>query len=123
MLERAPSPAAIGTVALWGRVVEHELGYRGQFGYPQRLRLVCAECLWWPASSGSSAEVVALLPRGVAFPLCGAHLEIANECGLSIRHLRSAKEIEAILLSTYGIDPLPGMARPAHALEVSSVKW
>ncbi len=26
-----------GTVALWGRVVEHELGFRAEWGYPQRL--------------------------------------------------------------------------------------
>jgi len=34
----------IGTVALWGGVIEHELGYRAEFGYPQRLRLICPEC-------------------------------------------------------------------------------
>jgi hypothetical protein len=28
-----------GQVALWGRVVEHEHGYRGQFAYPVRLWL------------------------------------------------------------------------------------
>ena len=123
MLERAPSPAAIGTVALWGRVIEHELGYRGQFGYPQRLRLVCAECFWWPASSGWSADVVAMPRRGAALPLCGGHLKIANECGLPIRHLRCARQIEAMLLSTYGVDPLPGRAQPARALEGSTVTW
>lgn len=26
--------AAVGLVALWGRVIEHEHGYRAQFGYP-----------------------------------------------------------------------------------------
>jgi hypothetical protein len=97
----------IGTAALWGRVVEHELGYRGELGYPQRLRLVCPECLWWPPSPGSSADVVAVLPRGLAVPLCNAHLVIANESGLAIRSLRSAHEIEIRLLSTYRVDLLP----------------
>ena len=26
--------AAVGLVALWGRVIEHEHGYRAQFAYP-----------------------------------------------------------------------------------------
>ena len=26
------NPIAVGTVALWGTVIEHELGYRAQFG-------------------------------------------------------------------------------------------
>lgn len=107
LLTLAPSPAVIGTAALWGRVVEHELGYRGELGYPQRLRLVCPECLWWPPSPGSSADVVAVLPRGLAVPLCNAHLVIANESGLTIRSLRSAHEIESRLLSTYRVDLLP----------------
>lgn len=32
-----------GQVALWGRVFEHELGYRAQYAYPVRL--------WWPGES------------------------------------------------------------------------
>ena len=105
-LQRAPSPAAIGTVALWGRVVEHELGYRGEFGYPQRVRLVCPECLWWPASQASNAHAVAVLPHGAAVPLCGSHLTLALACGLPIRFTRSASEVESALLSTYAVDLL-----------------
>lgn len=34
---RHPTPhvaTVVGTVSLWGRVVEHELGYRAQYAYP-----------------------------------------------------------------------------------------
>jgi hypothetical protein len=31
------SHLVFGTVALWGRVIEHEHGYRAEFAYPQRL--------------------------------------------------------------------------------------
>lgn len=31
------APAIIARVALWGRVDEHELGYRGQYAYPLRI--------------------------------------------------------------------------------------
>jgi hypothetical protein len=115
-LERAPSPAVIGTAALWGRVVEHELGYRGEFGYPQRVRLVCPECLWWPVSRTSCAHTVVVLPRGAAVPLCEPHLSIARECGLPIRFTRSAWEIESALLSTYAVDLLPTEIGPRSAI-------
>ena len=36
----------LGRVALWGRVIEHEHGYRARFAYPQRLRLLCQFCFW-----------------------------------------------------------------------------
>ena len=39
-------PAVLGRVALWGRVIEHEHGYRARFAYPQRLRLICQFCFW-----------------------------------------------------------------------------
>ena len=30
-------PGVLGRVALWGRVIEHECGYRARFAYPQRI--------------------------------------------------------------------------------------
>jgi hypothetical protein len=33
-------PLAVGKVALWGRIIPAERGYRSQFGYPKRLWLV-----------------------------------------------------------------------------------
>jgi hypothetical protein len=90
-------------------VIEHDLGYRGQFGYPQRVRLICPECFWWPPSPGSSAEVVAVLPKGTAVPFCGHHLEIARETGLSISALRRAIDVESMLLRTYAVDLAPAI--------------
>jgi hypothetical protein len=34
------APLVVGKVALWGRIIPAELGYRAQFGYPKRLWLV-----------------------------------------------------------------------------------
>ena len=45
-LRRTRCPAVLGRVALWGRVIEHEHGYRARFAYPQRLRLICQFCFW-----------------------------------------------------------------------------
>lgn len=37
--------ATTGSVALWGNVIEHELGYRAQYAYPLSLnRPVCTAC-------------------------------------------------------------------------------
>ncbi|MGH2722076.1 MAG: hypothetical protein ACRDJO_10815 [Actinomycetota bacterium] len=33
-------PLAVGKVALWGRIIPAERGYRAQFGYPKRLWLI-----------------------------------------------------------------------------------
>lgn len=35
-----PNAVVIGTVALWGHVAVHELGYRAQYGYPLELELL-----------------------------------------------------------------------------------
>lgn len=34
------TPLAMGRIALWGRIVEHEKGWRGQHAYPIDLRVV-----------------------------------------------------------------------------------
>jgi hypothetical protein len=46
VLRKTRCPAVLGRVALWGRVIEHEHGFRAQFAYPQRLRLICQFCFW-----------------------------------------------------------------------------
>ncbi len=37
-------PSAYGTVALWGRVIEHENGWRAEYAYPLEISLRCADC-------------------------------------------------------------------------------
>ena len=69
ILRRTRMPAVLGRVALWGRVIEHELGYRAQFGYPQRLSLVCQFCFWQWGPTGSAARRRRVLPARRARPL------------------------------------------------------
>ena len=66
-----PPTPVVGTVSLWGTVVEHERGWRGQFAYPARLRLVCAMCAWFEPGSGMPAVVHSFGKR--VFTLCSAH--------------------------------------------------
>jgi hypothetical protein len=101
-----PSPFAranvsvVGSVALWGRVVEHAGGCRGELAYPQRLRVVCAGCL----DVGRFVE-----PDRVVFDddtpraLCGSHARFVDDSIASI----SARDVEAALLSRYAVELLP----------------
>jgi len=96
----------VGTVALWGRVVEHELGYRGQFAYPQRLMLVCYLCFWQWGPGRSDPEEVVGLRGGRLVPLCVEHVELSRRYGYPSRRLTRADEVEVTLLSTYAVDVL-----------------
>lgn len=108
LLRRTRDPAAVGTVALWGRVVEHELGYRAEFAYPQRLRLICHLCFWQRDLRSSAPDVVARARRGRLIPLCGDHVALSNRYGYRTLDLAPANEIQQALLSVYAVDLLPG---------------
>lgn len=105
-LRRARNPAVLGTAALWGRVIEHEHGYRAALAYPQRLMLVCYLCFWQWGPERSSADAVAVLRGGRMVPLCDEHVELSNRYGYPTRHLVQARRVEGALLSTYAVDPL-----------------
>lgn len=107
LLRRARDPAVIGTVALWGRIVEHAFGYRGEFAYPQRARLVCYLCFWRHGIRSGEPDLVARVRRGRLVPLCEEHVELSNRCGYRTPHLVAAGEIEQALRSEYAVDPLP----------------
>ena len=47
-----PPAPVVGTVALWGTVIERERGWRGANAYPARLRLVCSMCAWFEPGTG-----------------------------------------------------------------------
>jgi hypothetical protein len=97
----------VGTVALWGTIIEHVLGYRARFGYPLRLCLVCPICFWQLGSSRSRAPVVVTgLRRGASMPLCDIHLSTAFAVGLSVRRLTPAGEALDALLDLYGVGEL-----------------
>jgi hypothetical protein len=106
VLHRARNPSVVGTVALWGRVVEHELGYRAEFAYPQRLMLVCHLCFWLWGPNRSAAREVVRLRGGRLVPLCDEHLQLSRRYGYPSRRFAGANEVEVALLSTYAVDLL-----------------
>jgi hypothetical protein len=83
---------------MWGRVIEHEMGFRGELAYPVRLRLVCAPCLLVTAVPVPTAVFPG--PTGELMTLCASHAPDARPLGVS------PEEIQAQLLSTYAVDPL-----------------
>lgn len=107
LLRRTRGPAVLGTVALWGRTIEHELGYRAEFAYPQRLRLVCPVCFSQRGDAASQPTVAAIGRRGAVMPLCEEHVRTAEACGAVIRGHRHPRELHTDLLAEYRVDPLP----------------
>lgn len=118
ILRKTRTPGVLGRVALWGRVIEHELGYRASHGYPQRLRLVCQFCFQVWGAEHSAPSIVGLFPRGELVPLCWDHAELAQRYGMTPRRLLPAGRIEQRLLDTYAVEllPLPSSHRPAPPL-------
>jgi hypothetical protein len=106
LLRRTKSPAVLGRVALWGRVVEHDLGFRAQFGYPQRLALVCFLCFWQWGESRCRPDVVAAFGRSTLMPLCEEHLHVAARYGMVPAAQLDAGTVEQALRSAYVVDAL-----------------
>jgi hypothetical protein len=107
LLRSAPARTVVGTAALWGTVVEHALGYRARFGYPETLRLVCPICF---AHSdivrGREPVVVATFRGGRPMPLCDAHLEIALAVERSTPDVAPVSDVLGALLDLYGVEEL-----------------
>lgn len=102
-----PPPPVVGTVSLWGTVIEHERGWRGQFAYPSRVRLVCSMCAWFEPGTGIP-EVVHRF-SGRLYALCAAH-----RGGIQVPDGRRTRPtgmdptaLQARLTGTYAIDLLP----------------
>lgn len=107
LLRRTRDPAVLGTVALWGRVLEHANGYRAERGYPQRLTLICPLCFWqWGADANHRPDVVARRRGGHLVPLCRPHLELCRRSGYPARQVLEAGAIERALLDAYAVDVL-----------------
>jgi hypothetical protein len=105
-LRRTKSPAVLGRVALWGRIVEHELGFRAQFGYPQRLGLVCFLCFWRWGPLRCRAEIVGHFGRGRLMPLCEEHFRAALRYGMTPASRLDAEAVDQALRETYSVDAL-----------------
>ncbi len=95
-------PGVIGTVSLWGRVVEHADGFRAQFAYPDRLRLACKPCLLGGTEPLPECEVVFLSASEGWVAACAQHRPRGQ--GI-VAH--PATSVQANLLGRYGVDPLP----------------
>jgi hypothetical protein len=106
ILRKTKSPAVIGRVALWGRIVEHELGFRAQFAYPQRLRLICQFCFWLTGMRRPPPPHVGWFPRGGLIPVCDEHLAVAVRNGMTPRRLLPAADVAQRLRDTYAVDVL-----------------
>jgi hypothetical protein len=106
-LRRSRDPAVLGTVALWGRVVEHDFGFRAEYAYPQRMRLVCFLCLWqWGADRARACEVVVRRSGSRLVPLCAKDAELCRRYGYPMRQVLDGREVEQALLGTYAVDLL-----------------
>jgi hypothetical protein len=106
-LRRTRDPAVLGTVALWGRIVEHEHGFRAALAYPQRLRLLSYHCFTsWGSNGPGDCDVVVRHRGGRMVPLCGPHLELSRRYGYHLPRILSARTIESELLATYAVDLL-----------------
>jgi hypothetical protein len=106
VLRHTKTPSVLGRVALWGRVVEHELGFRAQFGYPQRLALVCFVCFWQWGESRSRPNVVGYFGRGTLMPLCDEHLRLAGRYGMVPSATLEVLGVEQALRGEYVVDAL-----------------
>jgi hypothetical protein len=102
-----PPPTVVGRASLWGRVVDHDQGWRARFAYPARLRLVCAMCAWLEPGPGVPAVVHAF--SGRLYALCAIH-----RAGIEVPGGRRTRptgtdpaELESRLLDAYAVDLLP----------------
>lgn len=107
LLRRTRDPAVLGTIALWGRIAEHEHGLRAEYGYPQRLSLVCQLCFWQSEAERSIAcEVVIRHRGGRMVPLCTPHVELCERYGYPVPLILDARMVERSLLDAYAVDVL-----------------
>jgi hypothetical protein len=97
----------IGTVSMWGRIVEHQHGWRAEHAYPERLRLVCGTCLRARTGRRTGIPVIAgtvagdAASQGFASAWCDVH--VPSE----LSRAWSAPEVGRALLSRYAVDPMP----------------
>jgi hypothetical protein len=102
-----PPPPVVGTASVWGRVIEHERGFRAEFAYPARLRLVCALCVEFEPGPGEPSVTHAFL--GSLFPLCREHsggIQLYDGRRTQLTDV-DPSELQARLLDAYAVDLLP----------------
>jgi hypothetical protein len=95
------SVGVVGSVAMWGQVVEHAYGYRGQLAYPDRIRLICRDCFF--AGREGVPTRLERDARGNPMPVCEAHAT----SGRSSRDQITPDELQQMVLDAYAVDLLP----------------
>jgi hypothetical protein len=115
ILRRTRDPSVLGTVALWGRVAEHDHGWRAEFGYPQRVALICQLCFWQRGAAASACDVVVRHRGGRMVPLCVPHLDLCRRYGYPVRRVLEAGTVERALLGAYAVDVLRWSVSAAKA--------
>jgi hypothetical protein len=94
----AYNASVVGSVAMWGRVIEHEFGSRSQNAYPARFRLVCGPCL---GEGRGAVEPILVFARSAALvSACATHAG-------GVADVLDARQVQSELLSTYAVDVLP----------------
>ena len=93
--------AVVGSVAMWGRVVEHANGYRGQLAYPDRIRLVCRHCLR-AGPKGVPTRIERTFMEDLE-PVCDTHATNRLSFGDEI----TAERLQQMVLDAYAVDLLP----------------
>jgi hypothetical protein len=94
-----PSTTVVGAIAMWGTVIEHTKGARSSLAYPARLTLACGPCL---ATGGHGTPEVVVTSNVTMIALCRRHRLAQRERGGV-----PVERIQAELLATYGVEPLP----------------
>jgi hypothetical protein len=94
-----PATTVVGAIAMWGTVLEYTKGARASLAYPARLALVCGPCL---ASGGHGTPEVVETRNAALVALCHRH-----RLGHHGRAVVPVEQIQAELLATYGVEPLP----------------
>lgn len=75
-------PLVVGKVALWGRVIPAERGYRAQYGYPKRLWLVWESLE--PLEQPGARRVELAAAYGVPVEFCDAEWALSSHPGLRL---------------------------------------
>jgi hypothetical protein len=106
-MSAVPLVSVIGSVSMWGQLVEHQIGYRAEFAYPTRLTLVCCRCIQ-RGKGGRPPEVV--VDRGPGFPtraFCEEHDPRRTWYRRSTLPVHDALQVRSALLASYLVDLLP----------------
>jgi hypothetical protein len=94
--------SVIGHVSLWGKVIEHERGFRAKYAYPARLRLICAVCLRRGSGEATPFVVHHVDGSGVMIAACRFH-----DDEIPPGTVLDPDDVLEAVLSRYAVDVLP----------------